>query len=310
MASVLNVITLLALLSALVLVSNTMTTLIGEQTGEIAAMKAIGARRRDIRRHLPAHRAAARRARRGRSASALGVLLANALVGLLRVSCSSASTPASASRVPILLASLVRRARRPAAGGAAGDPPRRAPAAQRGAAGHRLGGRRPGPPRRRCCGARASCRAARRSGCAASAGASAAPSRPRLQVALAVATLLALLSLGAGVATTTRGWFDDNHFDIWVQTVASKPFDADAGRADRRHRRRRAARSLAEQRRARRRPATPQAWGLPARPLMNTRIDRGPLVQRRRGRATAPASRCSGGRSPRPPARTSATASG
>ena len=50
MASILNVVTLLALLSALVLLSNTMTTLIGEQTAEIAAMKAIGARRRDIRR--------------------------------------------------------------------------------------------------------------------------------------------------------------------------------------------------------------------------------------------------------------------
>ena len=36
------------------------------------------------------------------------------------------------------------------------------------------------------------------------------------QIALAVATLLAMLSLGSGVATTTRGWFDDNHFDVWV----------------------------------------------------------------------------------------------
>src|ERR671911_2028074 len=38
MAGVLRIVMLLALLSALVLVSNTMTTLIGEQTGEIAAM--------------------------------------------------------------------------------------------------------------------------------------------------------------------------------------------------------------------------------------------------------------------------------
>ena len=49
-ASILNVVTLLALITALVLVSNTMTTLIGEQTGEITSMKAVGARRRDIRR--------------------------------------------------------------------------------------------------------------------------------------------------------------------------------------------------------------------------------------------------------------------
>jgi putative ABC transport system permease protein len=42
------VITLLALLSALVLIANTMTTLVAEQTPEIAAMKALGARRRQI----------------------------------------------------------------------------------------------------------------------------------------------------------------------------------------------------------------------------------------------------------------------
>ena len=38
----LYVITLLALLSALVLISNTMTTLVAEQTSEIGIMKAVG----------------------------------------------------------------------------------------------------------------------------------------------------------------------------------------------------------------------------------------------------------------------------
>ncbi|HET8652177.1 MAG TPA: FtsX-like permease family protein [Gaiellaceae bacterium] len=47
-AQILGVITILALLSALVLISNTMTTLIAEQTGEIGIMRAIGARRRQI----------------------------------------------------------------------------------------------------------------------------------------------------------------------------------------------------------------------------------------------------------------------
>jgi putative ABC transport system permease protein len=42
------VITLLALLSALVLISNTMTTLVAEQTSEIGIMKAVGGRRRRI----------------------------------------------------------------------------------------------------------------------------------------------------------------------------------------------------------------------------------------------------------------------
>ncbi|MFA9271660.1 MAG: FtsX-like permease family protein, partial [Baekduiaceae bacterium] len=48
--SIMSVITILALLSALVLLSNTMSTLIGEQTSEIATMKAIGATRRQVRR--------------------------------------------------------------------------------------------------------------------------------------------------------------------------------------------------------------------------------------------------------------------
>jgi putative ABC transport system permease protein len=41
---------LLALISALVLISNTMTTMVAEQTREVAIMKAIGGRRRQIRR--------------------------------------------------------------------------------------------------------------------------------------------------------------------------------------------------------------------------------------------------------------------
>lgn len=41
---------LLALISALVLISNTMTTMVAEQTREVAVMKAIGGRRRQIRR--------------------------------------------------------------------------------------------------------------------------------------------------------------------------------------------------------------------------------------------------------------------
>ncbi|HET7378492.1 MAG TPA: FtsX-like permease family protein [Gaiellales bacterium] len=42
------IVTVLALLSALVLISNTMTTLVAEQTSEISVMKAIGGRRRQI----------------------------------------------------------------------------------------------------------------------------------------------------------------------------------------------------------------------------------------------------------------------
>jgi len=47
-SQLLSVITLLALLSALVLISNTMSTLVAEQTGDIGIMRAIGARRRQV----------------------------------------------------------------------------------------------------------------------------------------------------------------------------------------------------------------------------------------------------------------------
>jgi putative ABC transport system permease protein len=47
-AQLLSVITVLALLSALVLVSNTMSTLVAEQTNEIGVMRAVGARRRQV----------------------------------------------------------------------------------------------------------------------------------------------------------------------------------------------------------------------------------------------------------------------
>lgn len=45
-----SVITVLALFSALVLISNTMSTLVAEQTRQIAVMRAIGGRRRDVAR--------------------------------------------------------------------------------------------------------------------------------------------------------------------------------------------------------------------------------------------------------------------
>jgi putative ABC transport system permease protein len=77
--SIMSVITLMALLSALVLLSNTMTTLIGEQTQEIAAMKAIGATRRQIKRIY--RRTALLLGALGAVVGAgLGILLANAVV--------------------------------------------------------------------------------------------------------------------------------------------------------------------------------------------------------------------------------------
>ena len=79
-ADLLSVITLLALLSALVLVSNTMATLVAEQTGEIGIMRAVGARRRQVA--LVYLRTAALVGLLGALVGvALGVLLANLLSG-------------------------------------------------------------------------------------------------------------------------------------------------------------------------------------------------------------------------------------
>lgn len=79
-AEFLSVITLLALLSAIVLISNTMTTLVAEQTGEIGIMRAIGARRRQVA--LVYLRTAVVLGTLGALVGiVLGVLLANLLAG-------------------------------------------------------------------------------------------------------------------------------------------------------------------------------------------------------------------------------------
>jgi putative ABC transport system permease protein len=135
------VITVLALLSALVLISNTITTLVGEQTSEIAIMEAIGGRRRQI----------------------AGVYLKTALLlGAIGTVGGDRARDRARERADRRLRLCLRgrrrlrrrrarpapeRARRPARaapGGAARDPACGAPAATRGAAGDRLRRRRPG----------------------------------------------------------------------------------------------------------------------------------------------------------------------
>ena len=280
MASILNVVTLLALISALVLLSNTMTTLVGEQTAEIAAMKAIGARRRDIRRIYL------------RTAVLFGVL---GSVARRRArdrasrTCWSASSPhlffgidaAFGISVPALVASLVV--------GLVGPPLAALPAVRRAArlplnealqaSGSAVGGQ--GRARRRCCGAprwlprSGADRPARRRPPQAPHG-----RRPRCRWRSRSATCLALLSLGAGVGESTRGWFDDNHFDVWIQPQAGKVLDSDTGARD--HGRRGVASAQPWLSNAVKVGDTDaQAWGLPARPLMDTR-------DRSRGAGTRP----------------------
>ena len=268
LSGVFTVVTLLALLTALVLLSNTMSTLIGEQTGEIAAMKAVGASRRDLRR-IYLRTALLLGAIGAVFGAGLGIVLANALVKYFAQLGFGIEAGFGVS-VPILVASVIV--------GLAGPPLAALPAVRRAtrlpladalqAAGSAVGGqgrvdaalrRVRFLPRSAQIGLRGLGRRKRRSLATA------------MQVALAVATLLALLSLGAGVGKTTGAWFDDNHFDVWIQAVASKPLGPDAGRLitatdgvrDTQGWMRNTSRLQGRD---------VEAWGLPAQPMMDTHM--------------------------------------
>jgi putative ABC transport system permease protein len=73
---------------------------------------------------------------------------------------------------------------------------------------------------------------------------------------------------------TGRAHFDDNHFDVWIQAVASKPLGPDAGRLIASTDGVRGAQPWV-QNNVRLEGRDAQAWGLPARPLMNTRLSAG-----------------------------------
>ena len=270
-SSLLNVVTLLAQLSALVLVSNTMTTLIGDQTGEIASMKAIGARRRDIRR-LYLRTALLLGALGATIGALLGILLAYALVGLFAQQFFGVDAAFGVS-TPIVIASIVL--------GLAGPPLAALPAIRRAtrlplsqtlhASGSAVGGqdrldallrRVHGLPRSAQIGLRGVGRRKRRT------------AATTIQVALAVATLLALISGGAGVQKITGGWFDDNRWDTQIEAVASKPLSPDA------QRRIDSTPGVAQSQtwlrnQVRLEGDDADAYGLPAAPLMNMRITDG-----------------------------------
>ena len=271
LGGVFSVVALLALLTALVLLSNTMSTLVGEQTGEVAAMKAVGARRRDIRR-IYLRTALLLGGIGAVLGVGLGIVLANALVKYFAALGFGIDAGFGVS-VPILVASVIV--------GLAGPPLAALPAIRRAtrlplnealhASGSAVGGlgRVDGAlrrvrflPRSAQIGLRGLGRRKRRSVATA------------MQVALAVATLLALLSLGAGVGKTTGGWFDDNQFDIWIQAVASKPLGPDAGRLIASTEGVRDTQAWMRNE-ARLEGVDVEAWGLPARPMMNTHMTSG-----------------------------------
>jgi putative ABC transport system permease protein len=225
--SIMTVITVLALLSSLVLLSNTMTTLIGEQTREIAAMKAIGATRRQIKRIY--RRTALLLGGFGAVLGAgLGVLLANLVVGFFgsRFYGISAGFHVDGTMLAIsLVAGLIGPAL--AAQPAVRRASRLSLAEALNASGSAVGGRGALDrglrrirflPRSAQIGLRGAARRKRRTIATA------------VQVGLAVGILLGALSLGKAVANMTTDFFDSVRYDVWAQTYASKPFDAGAQR--------------------------------------------------------------------------------
>ena len=219
-----TMVTLLALLSALVLLSNTMTTLIGEQTQEIAAMKAIGATRRQIRRIY--RRTALLLGAIGRcSASSSQGSSRNPIVGFF-ASTFFAISPGGPISTRVVIASLVLGILWTAAHGAARDSARHARAGARSARGgagapRRCARARPVPaqthpplPRTAQIGVRSVTRRARRTIATVA------------QIALAVGTLVGVLALMNSVTSTTEAAWNELHYDLDLNTVVGKQLDA------------------------------------------------------------------------------------
>ena len=103
-SSLLDIVTLLALLSAVVLVANTMTTLIGEQLAEIGTMKAIGGRRRQIA-HIYLTTALLLGLAGAVAGAVVGVVLSNVLARFFGAEFFGIEPPLAVD-MPILLASL------------------------------------------------------------------------------------------------------------------------------------------------------------------------------------------------------------
>ncbi len=224
-AEFLSVITLLALLSALVLISNTMTTLVAEQTGEIGIMRAIGARRRQVA--LVFLRTAVLLGVLGALVGVvLGTVLANALAGYFG-SMYWAIDVGFGVDATVLLASVAVGVLAPALAAL--------PAIRRGvrvdlrealeSTGSAVGGQDAGDrvlrrarflPRTMQIGLRGVGRRRRRSLATV------------LIVAFAVANLLAILSLAAAATESSRTSWSNHLEDIRLWTSGRKLFDAEA----------------------------------------------------------------------------------
>src|SRR5512133_3487531 len=226
-ASVMSAVTLLALLSALVLLSNTMTTLVGEQISEIAAMKAIGGSRRQIARIY--RRTALMLGALGAALGVvLGIVLANAIVGYFGTAFFGIDAGVHVAPGVLVASVIVGLVVPPLAAWPAIRRAARLPVHEAlQATGSAVGGqgrldavlRRIPLPRSAQIGLRSVGRRKRRAFATA------------VQVGLAVATLLALLALGTSVGNITRDYYDDTHLDVWTGTYDSRPFTPEAQRA-------------------------------------------------------------------------------
>ncbi len=215
---ILYVVTLLALLGALILLSSTMSTLVGEQTQELATMKAIGARERQIRR-VYLRTAALLGALGALAGAVLGILLSWALTSYFASSLFAISAPFSVD-LPVVAASVAL--------GVIGPPLAALPAVRRAArlplaealqatgsatgSGGRLDQwlrRARFLPRTAQIGLRGVTRRRRRAIATV------------LQVALAVATLLAFLSLATSVGNTVNESWNSYRYDIDAGSVLS-----------------------------------------------------------------------------------------
>jgi putative ABC transport system permease protein len=220
-----GVITLLALLSALVLISNTMTTLISEQTGEIGIMRAVGARRGQVAR-VYLRTAFLLGAAGTLLGVALGILLANLLASFFGSAFFAVDVGFGVDLTVIALAALI---------GLLGPALAALPAIRRAtrvdlrealeSTGSAVGGQDAGDrllrrvrflPRTLQIGLRGVGRRKRRTLATA------------LVVALAVGNLLAVLGLAAAATESTRAAWDEHIEELRIWTGGGKPFDARA----------------------------------------------------------------------------------
>jgi putative ABC transport system permease protein len=227
LSTVLSIVSLLALVSAFVLISTTMTTLVGEQTGEIGTMKALGARRRQIA-GVYLRTALLLGALGAVVGSLLGVVLANVLNGFF-LSTFFAVEPGFAVDVPTVLVSLAL--------GVAGPPLAALPSIRRAvrlsvreaiqATGSAVGG----PD-----AVGTALRSVRFLPRTAQIGLGGVGRRMRrslattLQVALAVATLLAMTGLATGATESSRLSWSSHDWDLWLGSGLERPLDARAAR--------------------------------------------------------------------------------